>query len=65
MLSMSIPPAPRRRKRVGVAHFAPPGGDTSLCMGILALLNGVMRLGAGAIGSVIVAYFRGGLQRRP
>lgn len=60
MLLERIPPAPRRRKRVGVAHFAPPDGDTSLCMGILALLNGVMRLGAGAIGSVIVAYFRGG-----
>ena len=42
--------------RVGVAHFAPPGGDTSRYMGILTFLNGVMRLGAGAISSVIVAY---------
>jgi len=43
--------------RVGVAHFAPPGGDTSRYMGILTFLNGVMRLGAGMISSILVACY--------
>lgn len=43
--------------RVGVAHFAPPGGDTSRYMGILTFLNGAMRLSAGAISSVLVGLY--------
>lgn len=41
--------------RVGIADFAPPGGDTSRYMGILTFFNGLMRLTAAALSSLLVA----------
>jgi len=41
--------------QVGVTHFAPPGEDTSRYMGVMAFLNGAIRLGASAAGMVLAA----------
>jgi MFS family permease len=42
--------------RVGIAHFAPPGGDTTRYMGILTFLNGLMRLAAAVAGSLLLVH---------
>ncbi len=41
--------------QIGVTHFAPPGGDTSRYMGIMAFLHGAIRLTASAAGMALVA----------
>ncbi|NLX95081.1 MAG: MFS transporter [Rhodopirellula sp.] len=41
--------------QIGVTHFAPPGGDTSRYMGIMAFLHGMIRLTASAAGMALAA----------
>jgi len=41
--------------QIGVTHFAPPGEETSRYMGVIAFLNGAIRLGASAAGMVLAA----------
>ena len=40
--------------QIGVTHFAPPGTDTSRYLGIMALLNGTVRLIASAAGMALM-----------
>lgn len=41
--------------QLGITHFAPPGEPTSRYVGIMAFLNGVIRLGASATGMALAA----------
>ncbi|MGM0486183.1 MAG: MFS transporter [Planctomycetota bacterium] len=41
--------------QIGVTHFAPPGEDTSRYMGIMAFLNGAVRMGASVAGMTLAA----------
>ncbi|MFW6170430.1 MAG: hypothetical protein ACODAD_08070, partial [Planctomycetota bacterium] len=41
--------------QIGVTHFAPPGKDTSRYMGIMAFLNGGVRMGASVAGMTLAA----------
>jgi hypothetical protein len=41
--------------QIGVTHFAPPGEDTSRYLGIMAFLNGLLRLLASAAGMILAS----------
>lgn len=41
--------------QIGVTYFAPPGEDTSRYMGIMAFLNGAVRMGASVAGMILAA----------
>ena len=41
--------------QIGVSHFARPGGDTSRYLGILIFVNGLLRIGAPAVGALVLS----------
>ena len=48
--------------RIGVNHFAPPGGRYRRYMGLLMFMNGVMRLFAPMLGAaLLLRYGRAGM----